>query len=324
MLFLQNINNNKLFNYIYKTQYVLAQFRKCLEKQNWFLNFGHNRNLKLKYMAKKITRVEGGSSSEGTKTFVPTKESKAKSKQLRLFAILAWIVAIGLEGVAIWQLNKFTKGDTMTVLIILIVGILILAVAGSLLWKKANRLDPASKKEKVKFFIQNQLGLIISIIAFLPLIILIFTNKEMDGKQKGIAGAVAIVALVIAGIFGIDFNPPSVEEYTAQTQEVEELTGNNFVYWTKFGKKYHIYSECHHINRDETEGILEGTVAQARELKNITELCKTCKNKALKAKEADTDVDTDADTEGEDPEVDNEETTSEDETTEEEAETEEE
>jgi len=96
----------------------------------------------------------------------------------------------------------------MTLLIVLIVADLIFAIMGSLLWKQANRLDPASKKDPVKFFIQNQLGLIIAIIAFLPLVILIFTNKNMDAKQKGIVGSIAAAALVIAGITGFDFAPP--------------------------------------------------------------------------------------------------------------------
>ena len=77
------------------------------------------------------------------------------------------------------------------------------------MWKKSNRFDPASEKDGFKFFIQNQLGAIISVIAFLPLVILIFTNKDMNGKQKGIVGAIAVIAMLIAGITGIDFNPPS-------------------------------------------------------------------------------------------------------------------
>ena len=112
---------------------------------------------------------------------------------------------------------KLRGGDVqengMIMLIVLIVIALIFAVAGNLLWKKANRLDPASKKEKFKFWVQNQLGAIISAIAFLPLVILILTDKNIDGKQKGILGAIAGAALLIGVGTGIDFNPASVEQY---------------------------------------------------------------------------------------------------------------
>ncbi|MDR1779588.1 MAG: hypothetical protein LBR50_02520 [Tannerella sp.] len=238
--------------------------------------------------SKKVTVVEGGdvSPQQEKKTFVPTAESKGKATQLRLFAVLLWILGIGAEAGAIFYLYKVGIHTNMDWVwfIGLIVLDLILVIIGSQLWKKANRFDPASRKETVKFFLQNQLGVIISVIAFLPLVIVIFTNKDLDGKQKGILGAIAVVALLAAGISSADFSPPSVEEYTEQTNQIEELTGGNHVYWTKSGTKYHIYDNCQHINTSKTDEIFEGTVAQARELKNITELCKTCEEKAKKAK----------------------------------------
>lgn len=236
--------------------------------------------------SKKITRVEGDESSSNSNSnqrFVASKESVAKAKQLRLFAGLAWIAAMGLQAYAIFGV-LFKPPVNMTLLIILIVINLILAIVGSTLWKKSNRLDPASEKESVKFFIQNQLGAIMDVLAFLPLVILIFMSKDLSGKQKGIAGSVAVIALLIAGISGIDFNPSSIEQYSDQIKEVELLNnGNNLVYWTKSSSKYHLYSECHHINRDVTAEIIEGSVESARELKNITELCKTCRSKRMKA-----------------------------------------
>ena len=111
----------------------------------------------------------------------------------------------------------------------------------------------------------------------------------MSGKTKGIAGAVAIVALLAAGITGVDFNPPSVEKYTkeiqAQTDSLTQLTnGIDHVYWTaKAGNKYHIYKDCQHIKNRE---ISEGTVKEAWESRHIEngELCKTCKERAEKEK----------------------------------------
>lgn len=232
---------------------------------------------------KKLTRVKSDTPAEKKeRSFTPTKEARGKATKFRLFAFLSWIVAIGIEVWAIMVLQK--PPVNTTILIVMVVVIMIFAIVGSLLWKKANRFDPASKKEKIKFFIQNQLGVIMTVIAFLPLIILIFTNKDLKGKQKGLVGTIAIIALVVAGYFGIDFNPPSVEQYAEQTQQVESLMGTNLVYWTKSGTKYHTYSDCQHINTSKTEEIFSGTVAQARELKNITELCKTCEKRAGKEK----------------------------------------
>ena len=234
---------------------------------------------------KKVTRVEGGDTSSAareTRTFVASDESKAKAKKFRIFSILSWIVAIGLEVGAILMLKKVPINTTW--LIVLIVADLIFAVIGNLLWKKANRFDPASEKDKFKFFVQNQLGAIIAVIAFLPLVILIFTNKDLKGKQKGLVGAVAVVALLIAGFTGIDFNPPSQEQYAQQTAQVESLTGANSVFWTKSGTRYHLFSDCYHINTNKTDEIFNGTVAQARELKNINQLCSTCEDRWKKEK----------------------------------------
>lgn len=252
--------------------------------------------------SKKITQVEGSesTSSSSGKTFVPTPEAKGKATQLRVISGILWLLAIVAQVIAISML--FKPPVNMTWIIVLIVVDLALAVTGSILWKKSNRLDPASKQNKLMFFMQSQLGLVVAVIAFLPLVIFILTSKNLDGKQKGILGAIAGVALVIAGVVGTDFNPPSVEEYTEQTNRVEELMGNNNVFWTKSGTKYHLFSDCHAINSNRTDEIFEGTVAQARELKNITELCKFCENRAEKESlttEPDNEVGADVNTEAE-------------------------
>lgn len=235
--------------------------------------------------SKKVTRVDGGApagsaTATDAKPFVAAPESKKRAATLRLFAALAWIVAIGFEVWAILTLRR--PPVSMLWLIVFIAADLAFAVAGSLLWKKSNRLDPASEKDGFRFFVQNQLGAIIGVIAFLPLVVLIFTNKNLNGKQKGLVGAIAVIALAAAGLTGADFNPPSQEQYAEQTARVEGLTGGNLVYWTKSGERYHIYSDCYRINSNRTDEIFSGTVAQARELKNISQLCSTCEERAEK------------------------------------------
>ena len=214
------------------------------------------------------------------KVFVASDESKAKAKQFRVFAFLAWIVAIALQFFAIF---KLISDETMVWLIVVIVVILALAIVASMLWKKANKLDPASEKDKVKFFVQSQLGAIMGVLAFLPLVILIFTNKDLSGKTKGIAGSIAVVAMLVAGISGVDFNPPSVEQYTEeinkQTSVLKDMNVPDNVHWTSAGNKYHIYEACYHIaNRDNKT---TGTVKQSFEQRGISELCKTCEKRAL-------------------------------------------
>lgn len=205
----------------------------------------------------------GGSDAPDEPTWTPTPEAKKQATRFRLIAAGLWALAIGGEAFAIfWVLQQ--DPVNMVLLIISIVVIGALAIGGSLLWKKANRLDPASKKDTVRFFVQNQLGAIITVIAFLPLIVLIFTNKDMDGKQKGIAGGIAIVVLGIAGFIGADLDAPSTEQYAEETNIVEQLTGENLVYWTRSGSVFHVCAEVPDVNRESQDGrIYEGTVADA-------------------------------------------------------------
>ena len=235
-------------------------------------------------MAKKITNVDADETSTPSNdgsVFSPSAANASKSKMYRVIAIIGWLIAIGIEIKVILMLREVPIN--MNWIIGFIVGMLILVVIANILWKKANRLDPASEKNKTKFFIQNQLGLIISVIAFLPLVVLILTNKNLSGKQKGILGSIAGAALLIAGLTGTEFNPVSQEQYAEQTAQVEGFMGGvNNVYWTKSGKSYHLYQDCGYINSKRTTEIFQGKVASARELKNITDICDRCANKAKK------------------------------------------
>ena len=150
-----------------------------------------------------------------TKEWRATHDQKSAAKRLRIFAALSWIVAIGGEivGIVLLYQHKFDQGN-LALLIGILVGIAIFAIAGSLLWKAANKRDPARESEKFKFFVQNQLGAIITLVAFVPLVVLIFMDKDMDPKNKKIAGGVGAALAVIATLIGVSWSPPSVEQYT--------------------------------------------------------------------------------------------------------------
>lgn len=217
------------------------------------------------------------------KVFEATPEAKGKAKQLRLFAFLAWLIAIAGE---IYSIVYLLNNEKLTWLIVALVIILALTITGSMLWKKANRMDPASEANKFKFFVQNQLGAIMAVLAFLPLVILIFTNKDLDKKSKGIAGTIGIIALLIAGIASADFDPPSVEKYTEQINQQTDLVqqlnnGVDHVYWTPSGNKLHLYDDCYTIKNSQ---ISDGTVKEAWEARKIdnNEVCKICMNNAEK------------------------------------------
>jgi hypothetical protein len=150
-----------------------------------------------------------------TKEWRATHGQKSAATRLRIFAAIAWVIAIGSEiaGIVLLRQHKFDHGN-LGLLIGILVGIAIFAIAGSLMWKAANKQDPASRADPGRFFFQNQLGAIITVIAFLPLLVLIFMDKDMDPKNKKIAGGIGAVLAVAATLIGVSWKPPSVEQYT--------------------------------------------------------------------------------------------------------------
>jgi hypothetical protein len=150
-----------------------------------------------------------------TREWRATHGQKAAATRLRIFAAIAWIIAIGGEvaGIVMLRQHKFDHGN-MPLLIGLLVGIAIFAIAGSLMWKAANKNDPARESDTARFFFQNQLGAIMTVIAFLPLLVLIFADKDMDPKNKKIAGGIGVVLAAAATLIGVSWHPPSVEQYT--------------------------------------------------------------------------------------------------------------
>ena len=162
-----------------------------------------------------MTDNRPGEDVDVTKEWRATHGQKSAATRLRLFAAIAWVIAIGGEiyGIVLLRQHKFDHGN-MGLLIGILVGIAIFAIAGSLMWKAANKQDPASRADAARFFFQNQLGAIITLIAFLPLIVLIFMDKDMDPKNKKIAGGIGVVLAAAATLIGVSWKPPSVEQYT--------------------------------------------------------------------------------------------------------------
>ena len=150
-----------------------------------------------------------------TKAWEATQSQKGKATRLRIFAGLSWVVAIGTEigGIVLLKKGTFNDGN-LALLIGILVGIAVFAIAGSLMWKAANKHDPASRADGFRFFVQNQLGAIVTVIAFLPLLALIFLDRDIDPKNKKIAGGVGVALAMLATVIGIDFKPPSTEQYT--------------------------------------------------------------------------------------------------------------
>ena len=216
--------------------------------------------------------VEASTGKTGSRPAVVTAANKKSATTKRIVAVVLWVLALAAEVGAILILNGIWYVPEEQKLYWLIGALavdLILVIIGSQLWKKSNRLDPASKASKVKFFLWNNMGLIASVICFLPLIILLLTNKDLDGKTKKIATVVAVIVLIIASLFSIDFDPVSAEDLA----EAQQTVGIGSVYWTRFGKSYHLDPDCQTLQNSAV--VYQGTIEEAFEA-NRTDPCDFC------------------------------------------------
>lgn len=204
-------------------------------------------------------------------------EPKERATSKRIIAICLWLVGIFFEVIGILRLKGvigwIPSLSATAFLIIVLVLDCIAVVVGSQFWKKSNHIDPASEKNALKFWVQNNLGTIISVIAFLPIILLVLTDKNMDKKNKTIVGIVAIVLFLIAGVSSYDWNPVSSEQLQRAEQEVLNVNPSGTVYWAPNSKKYHVDKDCPSFSRSET--IIEGTVRDAFEA-GLTDPCRRC------------------------------------------------
>ena len=190
---------------------------------------------------------------------------------LRIGAIVLWVLAIVFEILALLVVLgkldiKFMS--TLAQLIVFIVLDLACVIIGSQLWKKANHIKPASEKNPFLFWLWNNMGVVVCVFAFVPIIILMLANKNLDKKTKVIAVIVAIIALLIGGVASYDFNPVSQEQLAAAESAITDD-----VYWSPFGHVYHTHDDCQALNHSDqlTYGSVEQAVAA-----NRTRLCSFC------------------------------------------------
>ena len=189
----------------------------------------------------------------------------------RVGAIALWVVAFAFEVLAylvlIGKVN-LTFIPSMAQLIAFLVLDLICVIVGSAFWKKANHIKPASEKNKLLFWLWNNMGLIVCAVCFIPFVILALINKDADKKTKTIATIVAVIALLIGGACSIDYNPVSEEQQQAAMEAISDD-----VYWSPFGKVYHTHDDCSALNQ--SDSLTYGTVEQAIAAKR-TRLCSYC------------------------------------------------
>ena len=190
---------------------------------------------------------------------------------LRVGAIILWIFAIVFEILGVLVLFgklNLTFMPQLYQLILFIVLDLACVIIGAQLWKKENHIKPASEKNPFLFWLWNNMGVVVCCFAFVPFIILLLTNKEIDQKTKTIAVVAAAIALLIGGATSIDYNPVSAEQQEAAMEAIVDD-----VYWSPFGKVYHTHDDCQALNQSEqlTYGTVEQAIAAGR-----TRLCSFC------------------------------------------------
>lgn len=198
------------------------------------------------------------------------------STPYRIGAIVLWLLAIGCEVLAVLSATslefqaKLRFLPPMWLMIVFLVLDLVFLIIGSQLWKKANHIKPASEKNKTKFWLWNNMGLIMTILCFVPFIVLLLTNKNADKKMKVVGVACAAIMLIIGGLLGYEWNAVSSEQKEAAMEAIPGL-----VFWTNTsgGTVYHTHEDCQHLDR--TEELVQGNVEQAIAANRIR-LCKTC------------------------------------------------
>ena len=213
-----------------------------------------------------------GTLQQGVRPPIQQAGPVGNSKGLRIGAVVLWIAAIIFEVLAVLVVAGKVHLPVMTQMVQMIVFLVLdlaCVVIGAQLWKKANHIDPVSEANPTKFWIWNNMGMIVCAVAFVPFIILLLTNKNADKNTKLVGTVVAVIAIAIGMLMGHDFNPISAEDKA----EAVEVFGDSNVYWTRFGKCYHTHDDCQSFSQ--SEQLTMGTVEQAIAA-NRTKFCSFC------------------------------------------------
>ncbi len=213
---------------------------------------------------------------------------KKSAAPMRIAAGLLWLLGCGGTVMAVIMLME--SNTTLTIVGLAIMAVM--AIVGSLLWKRANRIKPCPVKQdgstgaKIKTFLWNQMGLVATFVIFLPIgLVLLISNKKLDPKLKKLVAIVAAVLVVGVGAVAADYNAPVAEIPDSQKVEASEvtvpdgtvLTGalTDPAYWTQYGKSYHFDVNCRAIIR--SLKIYSGTLGDAIEAKKL-DPCDFCAN----------------------------------------------
>ena len=221
-------------------------------------------------------KAEKVETATGEKKVVGSK-GKKNATGLRVGAVILWLCALACEIVAL--LAEFEKiefpvhFDVLYILIFFLVLDLIFLIIGSQLWKKANHKDPVSEKNKLKWWLWNNMGVLVAILVFVPFLILTLTNKNADAKTKKVASIVAAAALAIGVLTSYDYNPMSTEKLN----NAETVLADQDIYWTSGGSRYHLDMDCSSLKN--SAELQKGTIEEAIEENGKDFLCKFCMKK---------------------------------------------
>ena len=223
---------------------------------------------------KKKTYVAASEETKQAAKKIEAKQAKpvGDAKPKRIGAVICWAIAFVLEICALMVLlGKFDLKfmPQLYQMVLFLVLDLVFVIIGSQLWKQANHIDPASEENQLKFWLWNNMGVIVAAVAFVPFAILALTDKNTDKKTKTIATVAAVICLLIGGVASYDFNPVSSEQKAAAM----DVLGSETVYWSTFGKVYHTHDDCQALNQSDT--LTYGSVEEAIAA-NRTRLCAFC------------------------------------------------